>query len=507
MTATAPAALLAALLRLRADVAADGAATLAQWAPSLGRAAFRPAAENLAMYLALRRRDIRALQPALSAFGLSSLGRSEAHVLASLDAVIDTLSRLAGQPPPRRRRGRARSTGQQAITREQHRIFGADPLGPRTRIMMTMPTEAATDADLVRRMLAAGGDCARINCAHDGPDVWRSIIRNVRREAAAAGRRCAVLMDLGGPKVRLTAVFPAGKVRVTRGDRITIGTSGDSQRKGSVHAVVSHPQIVQRLTRGAMVWINDGKIGARAVEVDLDAERAVLEVTTARDRGERLRPEKGINLPGVELDIPALTPQDLVDLDFVAAHADCIGYSFVQRPEDVVRLQRELARRRPGKALPPVVLKIETALAVRNLPRLIVTAGGRQPVAVMIARGDLAVEIGLARLSEVQEQILWICEAAHVPVIWATQVLDSLVRDGAASRSEATDAAMGQRAECVMLNKGPHQVEAVAFLDEVFRRMDAHQHKKSPRLSPLDSWREPQTLPARPGRRRATTGV
>jgi pyruvate kinase len=125
----------------------------------------------------------------------------------------------------------------------------------------------------------------------------------------------------------------------------------------------------------------------------------------------------------------------------------------------------------------------------------------------MIARGDLAVEIGLARLSEVQEQILWICEAAHVPVIWATQVLDSLVRDGAASRSEATDAAMGQRAECVMLNKGPHQVEAVAFLDEVFRRMDAQQHKKSPRLSPLDSWREPQTLPAGLARRRSMAGV
>ena len=82
-----------------------------------------------------------------------------------------------------------------------------------------------------------------------------------------------------------------------------------------------------------------------------------------------------------------------------------------------------------------------------------------------------------------------------MPVIWATQVLDSLVRDGAASRSEATDAAMGQRAECVMLNKGPHQVEAIRFLDEVLRRMDRHQLKKSPRLAPLGSWSEPQTLP------------
>jgi pyruvate kinase len=140
------------------------------------------------------------------------------------------------------------------------------------------------------------------------------------------------------------------------------------------------------------------------------------------------------------------------------------------------------------------MLKIETPLAVRNLPRLIVQAGGLQPVAVMIARGDLAVEIGLERLSEMQEQILWLCEAAHVPVVWATQVLDSLVKEGSASRAEMTDAAMGQRAECVMLNKGPHLAEAVAFLDGVLHRMDRHQHKKSARLGALKSWQHPQSL-------------
>jgi pyruvate kinase len=217
-------------------------------------------------------------------------------------------------------------------------------------------------------------------------------------------------------------------------------------------------------------------------------------VFSARDRGERLKPEKGINLPGVDLAIPPLTGKDLEDLDFVAAHADCVGYSFVQRPRDVVQLHEELARRRPRRPMLPLVLKVETALAVRNLPRLIVAAGGSGPVAVMIARGDLAVDIGLSRLSEVQEEILWICEAAHVPVIWATQVLESLVKDGAPSRGETTDAAMGQRAECVMLNKGPHQVDGIAFLDEVLRRMGRHQHKKSPRLGPLKSWSEPQTL-------------
>jgi pyruvate kinase len=108
----------------------------------------------------------------------------------------------------------------------------------------------------------------------------------------------------------------------------------------------------------------------------------------------------------------------------------------------------------------------------------------------MIARGDLAVEIGFDRLSEIQEEILWLCEAAQIPVIWATQVLEGMVQGGQASRAEVTDAAMSQRAECVMLNKGPHVAEAVRFLRGVLARMDRHQSKKSPRLGPLGLWRD-----------------
>jgi pyruvate kinase len=103
----------------------------------------------------------------------------------------------------------------------------------------------------------------------------------------------------------------------------------------------------------------------------------------------------------------------------------------------------------------------------------------------MIARGDLAVECGYERLAEVQEEILWICEAAHLPVVWATQVLESLAKKGQASRAEITDAAMGERAECVMLNKGPHIVAAVSALDDILRRMQDHQSKKSSRLRSL----------------------
>jgi len=484
--------LLAEVSQLRDGITAEAKETLAMWKPALKRPEFNAAAANLAAYLALRRHDVSRLQERLSHLGLSSLGRSEARVLPAIDAILASLSVLAGEPGRPYPSAKAQLAGASAIASEQAHLFGRDPNGPQTRIMMTMPTEAAGDPDLVRRMIASGGDCARVNCAHDGPDTWKAIIDNVRAAAAELGRHCTILMDLGGPKIRITAVSREDKLRLHRGDRFVLTTDDVSKKAPMIEASVSHAEIIRKLKPGNAVWINDGKIGAKAVETS--GGRAVLEVTSAREKGERLRPEKGINLPGVDLGIEPLTNKDLADLDFVAEHADCVGYSFVQRPSDIVRLQDELARRRPGKPPLAMILKIETPLAVRNLPRLIVQAGGSQPIAVMIARGDLAVEIGLSRLSEVQEEILWICEAAHVPVVWATQVLDNMVKDGIASRAEATDAAMAQRAECVMLNKGPHMVEAIAFLDEILHRMDRHQRKKSARLTPLSSWSEPQVL-------------
>jgi len=152
-------------------------------------------------------------------------------------------------------------------------------------------------------------------------------------------------------------------------------------------------------------------------------------------------------------------------------------------------LQDELAKRRPDDwRSVSLILKIETAKAVRNLPDIVVAAAGRQPTAIMIARGDLAVEIGFGRMAEMQEEILWIGEAAQVPVIWATQVLEHLIQKGTPSRGEMTDAAMAARAECVMLNKGPYLFEALDDLDGLLGRMEQHQYKKTPRLRRLRSW-------------------
>ena len=132
-----------------------------------------------------------------------------------------------------------------------------------------------------------------------------------------------------------------------------------------------------------------------------------------------------------------------------------------------------------------IILKIETRKAFESLPALLLAAMRSPSSGVMIARGDLAVECGYERLAEVQEEILWMAEASHTPVTWATQVLESLAKDGIPSRAEITDAAMGERAECVMLNKGPYILDAVRALDNILRRMQTHQRKKSAMLREL----------------------
>jgi pyruvate kinase len=164
-------------------------------------------------------------------------------------------------------------------------------------------------------------------------------------------------------------------------------------------------------------------------------------------------------------------------------HSDLVSLSFANCAADVEQLQQHL-KRLGGEKL-GVILKVETRRGFENLPEMLFAALHSSHCGVMIARGDLAVECGFERLAEVQEEILWLCEAAHVPVIWATQVLESLAKDGFPSRAEITDAAMSERAECVMLNKGAHVCQAVEVLDNILRRMQEHVTKKRSMLREL----------------------
>jgi pyruvate kinase len=483
--------LLQQLTRLRQDILDEAQRVLPNWEAKVieGRENFHHSLRNLALYLAFRKRDLRQIQASLRPWGLSSLGRSEAQVIQNLEAVIATLALISGENPenyPRHPQLDKFNMGSMLLDAETDLVFGEDPPNRRVRMMVTLPSEAANDPDLVKHMLLNGMNIARINCAHDTPDEWAKMIAYVRGAEKTLGTPCKIAMDLGGPKSRTANVFKPKGYLVKKGDRILLTT--DEPKKSSEYEVQVQGTLTEAIGQvqvGASVWFDDGKIGA-IVSEQVD-EGLVLIVTQAGDEGEKLKNDKGVNFPGTPLNLSPLTDKDLQDLDFVVQHADIINYSFVQTAEDVELLQVEIAKRQPLKTI-ALVAKIETEKAIENLPQLIVAAGSKQPFGVMIARGDLAVEIGFERMAEMQEEILWICEAAHVPVVWATQVLESLAKQGRPTRAEMTDAAMAERAECVMLNKGRYILEAMKILDGILVRMQEHQSKKVAQLRALRSW-------------------
>jgi len=569
-------------------------------------------AMNLLHYLALRRHDVRGLQDRLTMLGLSSLGRTESGVLSSVRAVMTILSSLRhGEPVslPDDGSGCDRAAGRGLLDRNTELLLGPVPECRTVRIMVTMPSEAATDYPLVRDLVSRGMNCMRINCAHDGEEAWSGMIQNLRRAEKEAGKSCKIEMDVAGPKLRTGPIEPglavvkfhpqrdafgrtekpariwltpathpevppnspnacipvsgrwlaslaAGdliRFRDTRGARrvmIVTEAVGNSRwveadrtayiapgmlltavpkdqparhKRGRVghlppkpqtlllrpgdtliltrslepgrparfdedHKLVTPacigvtlPEFFDSVQTGQPIWFDDGKIGGIISHVAPD--QVTVEIQHARVEGDKLGAEKGINVPETNLKAVSLTAEDLRALAFIVKNADILGYSFVRTEEDVHLLQSHLAEL--GARNLGIVLKIETREGFDNLPGLLLAALRSRNVGVMIARGDLAIECGYQRLAEAQEEILWISEAAHVPVIWATQVLETLAKTGTPSRSEITDAAMGERAECVMLNKGPYVVEAVRTLDDILGRMQAHQEKKRSMLRKL----------------------
>ncbi|KAG2311404.1 hypothetical protein Bca4012_026000 [Brassica carinata] len=215
---------------------------------------------------------------------------------------------------------------------------------------------------------------------------------------------------------------------------------------------------------GEAIGFDDGKIwgtikGASPSEV-------IVSITHAGPKGTKLGSEKSINIPQSDIRFKGLTSKDIKDLEYVASHADMVGISFIRDVQDITVLRQELKKRKLNDL--GIVLKIETESGFQNLPLILLEAMKcLNPLGVMIARGDLAVECGWERLANIQEEILAICKVARVPVILATQVLESLVKSGVPTRAEITDAANGRRASCVMLNKGKHIVEAVSMLDTI----------------------------------------
>ncbi len=251
--------------------------------------------------------------------------------------------------------------------------------------------------------------------------------------------------------------------------------------KELAHISCTLPEIFDTVKSKEQIFFNDGKIEGIVKEIHTD--HLIIEITNAKKKGGKLKADKGINLPNSDLGVSGLTKKDKTDLKFVAQSANTVNFSFVNNKQDVEELLNELKKL---KANIGIILKIETKEAYRNLPGILLKGMENYPIGVMIARGDLAIETGWKNFAIIQEEILQLCEAAHLPDIWATQVLENLAKKGIPTRAEITDAAMAQRADCVMLNKGPYIEKTVRMLDKVLRKMQRIQNRKITILPKLE---------------------
>lgn len=550
----------------------------------------RSGARNLAQYLALRRQDIRDIQLTLASLGLSSLGRSEAHV-------GDTLHRLrawlrgdyAAAVADAREGGLDWAVAERQLHENTHALLGPRPVDRHVYIMVTAPDVAEVTERWADDILKGGANVLRINGAHEGPAEWKRIADTFRARASARGRPCRIFVDLPGPKLRTeirqyqdqvvhlprrkdrlgktvaptvltlasrpgdgaVLAVPAGwHARLQTGDVLELVDAGGRKRTlrvkrrsdGTVTAECARslylrsalplvwrrgdetvakgqsgvlpqepcdyhlqvgdtfllngtgiarsspcvlafpePALLAQVQPGERVLLDDGKLVGVAESAGPDG--LLCRVQRVLRSPLRLRSGKGIAFPDSSLTLGQMGPQDAAALSFALKHADGIGASFVNTADDVRRIRSKLARaKRPGFGL---ILKLETRGAMENLPDILFEAMRYDAVGLMIARGDLAVELSFERLAEMQEEILWFGEACHLPVIWATQVLDTVARTGLPTRAEVTDAAMSMRAECVMLNKGPYVAAATRMLANIIGKMEAHQYKKRHLYRPL----------------------
>ncbi|MEM1137651.1 MAG: pyruvate kinase [Bacteroidota bacterium] len=563
---------------------------------------YRDSAINLIHYRTIRLHDIRELQDKLAFMGLSRLGKAEAHVMASIQTNKAILQSFIEDKKIKIDKARVSfSKGEKLLNRNAKELLGYRAKDRRVRIMVTQPTESANDYNLVEKMLEAGMNTARLNCAHDSPLEWEKMVENIHKASIKTRKKCKICMDLGGPKIRTGEIVLGPRVlklrperdifgrmekplsvflvpedsfntehnflqipiaqsflqKIQNGDVIVLKDTRDKLRKlkvkrkegdywvvaikkttyietgmsiwiereglfledkigllpaleqcllletgdtlvlhkenslGEPHLINEEGKITQNahisctseaifesVEEGEKILFDDGKIEGIIDEVFED--KLIIKITYAKIGGAKLRADKGINLPESNLRISGLTEKDKEDLPFVAQFANVVNLSFVNKALDVQELLDELDRLNTKKL--GLILKIETQSGFNHLTEILLTAMQNYAVGVMIARGDLAIECGWENMGRIQEEILSLCQAAHIPVVWATQVLENLAKKGIPSRAEITDAAMSQRAECVMLNKGPHIIPAIEMLDQILKTMKNYQNKKAPML-------------------------
>lgn len=432
----------------------------------------KPSSANLVQYTALRAKDINTLQQKLHESGLSSLSSSESHIMHQVQAI---LKRLGKQYSKKELSGCDYKTAAKILSRNSDKLFGRKN-SRLPHIMVTFDKEIGSDINFIEQLLQKGMNVARINCARDNEEAWTMIINNLNKASEKTGIKCKIYMDLAGPKIR-TIILGKGrkknKIKIEEGQIFYLAEAKADHNKKEIVIGCTRDGIINHLKEGHHVMFDDGELEAVVKKVKEDT--ATLELIRNSRGSKKLNGDRGVNFPDTELELRTLSSFDKKCVSFICENADMIGFSYVKSPAELAALQALVKREKKRAA---IIIKIENTEAVDNIPVLILQGMQEEVFGILIARGDLAVEAGFERLSEIQDEILWFAEAAHVPAIWATEVLDNLHKNGIATRAEMTDAAHASMAECVMLNKGDYTLETLETLKDVLTRNLRHRNKK-----------------------------
>ncbi len=328
----------------------------------------------------------------------------------------------------------------------------------RTKIVATIGP-ASESAESLDALIRSGMDVARLNSSHSGPEELAERLETVRAAGERAGKPVAIMLDLAGPKLRLGEIVPG--TELVSGERFSLvpgECTGDATR-----ACLAYTDLAEDLAPGDRLLIDDGAIELEVTEIDHGAVHTRVEV------GGALSSRKGINVPGVSLDVDAVTDYDREVLSWgLESGVDLVAQSFVRSAQDVERL-RELI----GERSVPIVVKIEKHEATEDIEAIVAASD-----AVMVARGDLGVETSAEEVPVLQLRIIELCRAAGVPVIVATQMLESMTEAPRPTRAEASDVANAifQKVDAVMLSAetavGRYPVESVATMARIAKRAE-----------------------------------
>ncbi|SFU33182.1 pyruvate kinase [Pustulibacterium marinum] len=568
-------------------------------------AEYKSSAKNLIHYLVFRNYHSGELQTFLFKNGFSGLKNAEGHIMANLLASRDHLSKHVNQTTPDIKiPALSIKKSEKLLKRRTEELLGEKSKKRNVRIMVTQPSIAANNADLIENMMKEGMNTLRINCAHDDEETWSAMIQNAKDAMHKLDKEVTISMDLGGPKIRTGTIksgpkvvhltpernalghvinpaiavlikenelfpdedehyvpvpedminaletddiirfydtrdktrefkvvakenklvyvhsydsaylqtgnelflfkknisFKIGEIppleqyiRLKKDDEIFIyktkkdGMPAQYDNDGNLisPAFISctSEEIFQHVKPNEPIVFDDGKIEGEILENN--GECLKVKITYAKESGAKLKADKGINFPESKLKLAGLTQKDKKDLAFVVKNADVVNMSFVNSSADVEDLLAELDQYIKGPNL-GIILKIETMSGFRNIVKILLSAMQHKPIGVMIARGDLAVECGWENIGLVQKELLRICHAAHIPVVWATQVMENLAKKGLPSRAEITDAVMAQHADCVMLNKGMYITEAISLLDTILINLEKTRNDKRAFFKQID---------------------